>query len=77
MHRVFGDHRGMKIGRERDVMPIIVDGVHQEWSAVLAGAAKLWESVYGVVRSSGSARTRRIDKGKPGKRSISFQIQIK
>ena len=41
MHRVFGNHRDMKIGRERDVMSIIVDGVHQEWSAVLAGAVKL------------------------------------
>ena len=73
MHRVFGDHRDMKIGRERDAMSIIADGVHQEWSAVLAGAAKLWVSVYGCVRSSGSACTRRIDKGKPGKRLMSSE----
>ena len=36
----------------------------------VAGAVKLWESFYGFVRSSGSARTRRIDNGKPGNRSM-------
>ena len=73
MRRVFGNHRGMKIGRARDAMPIIVDGVHPEWPVVLAGAVKLWDRFYGCVRSSGSARTRRIDKGKPGNRSISSE----